>query len=104
MTFSSPHSSSGISPWGQPEVGLLASLYANQHQLYYTFENLIPLGALTLLVLILTEHVTGQFKLLILVAPCLIDVPWLLKVLKMLEHILHQCPIIKDLVKDDSVG
>ena len=34
--------------WGKPSVDLLASSGTNQCQLYYTLENLLPLGALRL--------------------------------------------------------
>ena len=80
--------------WDLPEVDLLASSCTTQYQHYYTFETPLPLGALGLnafnhpwkfqvsyvfpplalvsLVLskFLVEHVKGQLRLLILVAPC----------------------------------
>ena len=46
------------------------------------------------------EHITGQFRLFILVGPCWIEAPWLPKVLNTLEDIPHCCPIIKILVMD----
>ena len=52
----------------------------------------------------LLEHVTSQSRLVTLVAPCLIEVPWLATVLNMLEDVPHQCPIIKDLIADVLVG
>ena len=80
--------------WGLPEMDLLASSHTTQCQSYYTMESPLPLGALGLnafkhpwmfqvsyifpppalvpLVLskFLAEHVKGQLKQLILVAPC----------------------------------
>ena len=41
---------------------------------------------------------------LILVASCSMEAPWLLTVLNMLKAIPQQCPIIKDLIMDVSVG
>ena len=85
--------------WGQPEVDLLTSSYTNQHQHYYTLENPLPLAALRfntfrhpwtyqesyvfppsalvplVMSMLLAEHVTGQFRLLSLVAPCLMEAP-----------------------------
>ena len=80
--------------WGLHEVDLLTSSHTTQCQHYYTLESLLPLGALglnafnhpwmfqvsyvfpppTLFPLVLSrflaEHVKGQLRLLILVAPC----------------------------------
>ena len=53
---------------------------------------------------VLAEHVKGQLRLLILVAPCWMEAPWLPTVLNMLADIPQCCPIIKDLVLDVSVG
>ena len=63
---------------------------------------IFPPPALIFLVLsmFLVEHVTGQFRLLILVAPCSVDAPWLPKVLNMCEDIPWQCPVIKYLIID----
>ena len=52
----------------------------------------------------LEKDVTGQFRILILVAPCWMEASWLPTVLNMLEEIPCQCPIMKDLMMDDSVG
>ena len=49
------------------------------------------------------EQVTGQFRFLILVVPCLIEAPCLPTVLNMLEDIRHWYPIIKDYIRDVSV-
>ena len=61
-----------------------------------------PPSILVLLVLskFLAEHVIGQFRLLILVAPCGMEAPWLPTVLNMLEDILYWCPIINSLIMD----
>ena len=66
----------------------------------------IPPLALVPLVLskFLTEHVKGQLRHLILVASCWIKAPWLPTVLNMLVDFPQQCPIIKDLIMDGSVG
>ena len=53
---------------------------------------------------ILTEHVTGQFRLIILVAPCWMEDIWLPTVPNMLEEIPHWCPIFKGLFRDNLVG
>ena len=87
--------------WGLPEVDLLASSCSTQCQHYFTLETPLPLGALGLnafshpwtfqvsyvfpalaldpLVLskFLVEHVNGQLRHLILVAPCWMEAPWL---------------------------
>ena len=114
--------------WGQVEVDPLASLCTNHCQHYYTLENSLPLGAFGLhafnypwtyqvsyvfpppvlvpLVLstLLGEHVTGQLRLLILAASCWMEAIWLPTVFNMLEDILFQCSIVKDLIMDVSVG
>ena len=113
---------------GLPEVDLLASSCSTQCQYYFTLETPLPLGALRLnafshpwnfqvsyvfpalalvpLVLskFLAEHVSGQLRHLLLVAPCWMEAPWLPTVLNMLADVPWQCPIIKDLIKDVSVG
>ena len=110
--------------WGQQEVDILASSHTIQCQDYYTLENLVPLGTLglnafnhplmyevryifpplaLLLSKLLAEHIIDQFRLLILVGPCLMEAPWFPSVLTMLEDIPHECPIIKDLVRDVPV-
>ena len=114
--------------WGLPEVDLLASSRSIQCQHYFTLETPLPLGALGLnafshpwkfqvsyvfpppalvpLVLskFLAEHVNGQLRLLLLVAPCWMEAPWLPTVLSMLADVPWQCPIIKDLIMDVLVG
>ena len=67
---------------------------------------MFPPPALVPLVLskFLVEHVKDQLRLLILVAPCWMQAPWLPTVLKMLPGIPWQCPIIKDLVMVVLVG
>ena len=64
---------------------------------------MFPPPALVALVLstLLAEHVTGQFRLLLLVVPCYIVAPWLPAVLSMLEDIPHSCRIVKNLIMDD---
>ena len=47
---------------------------------------------------------TGQFRLLILVAPCWMEDSWLSTVPNMLVDVLHWCPIIKAIIMDVSVG
>ena len=107
---------------------MLASSCSTQCQHYFTLETPLPLGALGLnafshpwtfqvsyvfpppalvpLVLskFLVEHAKGQFRHLILVAPCWMEAPWFPTVLNMLEDVLQQCPIIKYLVMYVSVG
>ena len=61
---------------------------------------LVPL----FLCMFLAEHVTSQFRHLILVAPCWMEVPWLPLVLNMLEDFPQCCPVIKDPVMDVLVG
>ena len=51
----------------------------------------------------LAEYVTGQFRLLILVAPIWMDTSWLPTVLNMLVDIPHCYPIITNLVIDVPV-
>ena len=100
--------------WSQPEVDLFSSSCTNEYQLYYTLEQTLPPGALGLnelnhpwkfqasyvfpppaliplvLSIFLVEHVTSQFRLLILVASCWMEGPWLPTVLSMVEDIPHQ--------------
>ena len=52
----------------------------------------------------LAEHVNGQFRHLLLVAPCWMEAPWLPTALNMLADVPWQCPIVKDLVMDVLVG
>ena len=67
---------------------------------------MFPPPALVPLVLakFLAEHVNSQLRHLLLVAPCWMEVPWLPTVLGMLADVPRQCPIVKDLVVDVSVG
>ena len=114
--------------WCLPKVDLLASYHSTQCQHYYTLQSPLPLGALGLnafnhplifqvsyvfpppalvpLVLskFLVEHVKGQLRQLILVAPCWMEAPWLPTVLNMLADVPQWCPIIKDLIMDVSIG
>ena len=114
--------------WGLPEVDLMASSHSTQCQHHFTLETPLPLGALGLnafshpwtfhisyvfpppalvpLVLskFLAEHVNGQLRHLILVAPCWMEAPWLPTVLNMLVDVPQWCPIVKDLVVDVLVG
>ena len=123
-----PHIAQAFYLWGLPEVDLLASSHTAQCQNYYTLESPLPLGSLGLnavnhpwkywvsyvfpspalvpLVLsrFLAEHVTGQFRLLILVAPCWMEAHGLPRVLNMLADIPWCCPIVKDLIMDVSLG
>ena len=52
----------------------------------------------------LAEHVNGQLRHLLLVAPCWMEAPWLPTVLNMLADVHQQCPLVKDLVMDVLVG
>ena len=60
---------------------------------------LIPL----VLAKFLAEHVNGQLRHLLLVAPCWMEAPWLPTVLSMLADVPRWCPIVKDLIMDVSV-
>ena len=53
---------------------------------------------------VLTENVKDQLKQFILVAPCWMEAPCLSTVLNMLEDVPWQCPVLKDLIIDVSVG
>ena len=114
--------------WGLPEVDLLVSSCTIPCQHYYTLESALPLGALGLnapshpwtfqvsyvfpppalvpLVLstFLVEHVKGQLRHLILVAPCWMESFWLPTVLNMLADVPQWCPIIKVLIMEVLVG
>ena len=114
--------------WGLPEVDLLASSCSTQCKHYFTLETPLPVWALGLnafshpwnfqvsyvfpplalvpLVLskFLAEHVNGQLRHLILVAPWWMEAPLLPTVLNMLADVPGKCPIIKDLIMDVSVG
>ena len=114
--------------WGLSQVDLMASSHSTQCQHYFTLETPLPLGALELnafshpwkfqvsyvfpplalvpLVLskFLAEHVNGQLRHLLLVAPCWMEAPWLPTVLNMLADVPWQCPHVKDLIVDVLVG
>ena len=114
--------------WGLPEVDLLSSSHSTQCQHYFTFETPLPLGPLGLnafshpwkfqvsyvflppalvpLVLskFLAEHVNGQLRHLLVVAPCWMEAPWLPTVLNMLADVPLQCPLVKGLIVDVLVG
>ena len=109
-------------------MDLLASSHSTQCQYYFTLETPLPLGALGLnafnhnwtfqvsyvfpplalvpLVLskFLAEHVNGQVRHLLLVAPFWMEAPWLPTVLNILADVPQQCPIVKDLIVNVSVG
>ena len=53
---------------------------------------------------VLAECVPGQYRLPFLVAYHWMKAPCFLTVLNMLSYTPHQCPIVKDLVMDVSVG
>ena len=74
-------------------------LNAFNHPWTYYLNYVFPLPALVSLVLshFLMEHVTGQIRLLLLVAPSWMKAHWISTVLGMLEDIPHECPIIKDM-------
>ena len=99
-------SASIITPWQLPYIWWPFELNSFNHpwtfQVSYVFNSpaLVPL----VLSKFLAEHVKGQLRLLILVAPCWIEAPWLPTVLSMLADISQWCPIIKDLIMDVSVG
>ena len=114
--------------WGLPEVDFLASSCSTQCQHYFTLETPPALGALGLnafchpwkfqvsyvfpplalvpLVLskFLAEHVNGQLRYLLLVAPCWVEAPWLPTDLNMLVDVPWWCPLLKDLIMDVLVG
>ena len=51
-----------------------------------------------------TEHVTGQCRHLILLAPCWMEASWFAMDLNMLADIPYWVPIVKDLIMDFLVG
>ena len=67
---------------------------------------MFPPPALVPLVLskFLAEHLNSQLRHLILVAPCWMEAPWVPTILNMLADVPWQCPIVKDLITDVSVG
>ena len=114
--------------WSLSEVDLLASSRSTQCQHYFILETPLPLGALGLnafshpwkfqvsyvfhpLALVplflskfLAEHVSGQCRHLLLVAPCWMEASWLPTVLNMLAGVPQWCPLLKDLIVDVLVG
>ena len=77
-----------------------------QPSLDFQVSYVFPPQALVPLVLskFLAEHVNGQVRHLILVAPYGMEAPWLPTVLNMLVDVLQFGPIIKDLARDVSIG
>ena len=65
--------------------------WTNQVSYVFPFPALIPL----LLSKVQADNAIGLFRLLILLAPCWMEVPWLLTVLGMLADVPHWCLIIK---------
>ena len=80
----------------------MPSAILGHFQVSYTFSH----PALVLLVLskFLAEQVKGQLRILILVASCWMETPWLPTVLNILADAPQHCPIIKDVVMDVLVG
>ena len=113
---------------GLPEVDMLASSHTSKCQHYFTLETPLPVGALGLnafnhpwtfqvnymsppfalvpvvLSKFLAEHIKGQLILLILVAPCWMEGPWLPTVLNMLADVPQHCSFMKELIVDVLVG
>ena len=81
-------------------------LNAINHPWTYLVSYVFPSPVLVPLVpsKILVEHVTGQFRPLILGVPCWMEAPWPPTVVNMLVNVPHWCAIIKHLVMDVSVG
>ena len=79
---------------------------AFSHPWTFQVSYVFPPLALVPLVLakFLAEHVNGQLRYLLLVAPCWMEAPWLPTVFSMLADVPRWCPIIKDLVMDVLVG
>ena len=83
-------------------LGLNASSHPWTFEVSYVF---LPLALVPLVLSkFLAEHINGQLRHLILVAPCWMEAPWLPTILNMLADVPQQCPIIKDLVMDVLVG
>ena len=76
------------------------------HPWTFQVSYLLPPAALFPQVLskFLVEHIKGQLRWLILVAPCWMEVPSLPTVLNMLADVPQQCQIMKDLVMDASIA
>ena len=114
MAYPSLHSSASISSWGvnqrwicwHPHISINISIIRpwKIHFLWKPWGWMLSttLGHIMWIMCFLLLHhscsfvqVSGRkFVLLILVAPCWMEVPWLPTVLSMLEDIPHQCPII----------
>ena len=81
--------------------GLTVECHPWAYQMSYMFpQALVPL----VLSNFLAGHVTGQFRILILVAPCWMEAPCLSTAHNILAEIPHWCPMVKDLVRDVSVS
>ena len=52
----------------------------------------------------LADHAKGQFRLLILGAPCWMEAPLLPTVLNMLADVSLHCPIVQHLIMDVLIG
>ena len=78
----------------------------HRHPWNFQVSYVFPPLALVPLVLskFLAEHVNGQLRHLLLMAPCWMEAPWLPTVLHMLADVPWQCPLVKDLVVDVLVG
>ena len=81
-------------PWGA------LGLNAFNHPWIYQVNNMFSPPALVPAILskFLAEHVTSQFILLILMAPCCMEAPWLPMVFRMLADVPYQHPIIQTLL------
>ena len=81
-------------------------LNAFSHPWNFQVSCVFPSLALVPLVLskFLAEHVNGQLRHLLLVAPCWMEAPLLPTVLNMLADDPWWCPIVKNLIMDDLVG
>ena len=83
-------------------LGVQCYNHPMSYQLSYVFSPpaLVPLVVSKLLV----EHITGQSRLFILMAPYWMEASWLPTVLNMLADIPHYCSVTKDLIMDVLVG
>ena len=123
MASSTLHSSSNTSTLGSTRGQFVCILTSNQFWHLCTMENMISLRVLiecfqlsmdlsgelcsfspalvpVVLSMFLAELITGNFRLLIHVASCCIEAPWLHLILKMLENVHWQCPMLKDFIED----
>ena len=117
VTYSSSHKPGCVSTLGSTHVPINVSnitpcknplplgafgLITFNHPCTYEMHLVYPPSALIPIVLFkfLAEHVTDQFRFLILVAPCWMEAPLLPTVLGMLEDIPPECPIIRNLIID----